>query len=96
MHPADALTCKLHRPDLASASAEPDTKAVWRHDYGAVTETRLPPLQTGDNVTRLPRFGCRRAKDYLDGSARVQRQPFGWLPTHSRISSRQVGGQVAP
>ena len=46
-------------------------------------------------MIRLPRFGRRLARDYLDGSARVERQPFGWLLTHCLISSGRVDGQAA-
>jgi hypothetical protein len=47
-------------------------------------------------VTRVPPFGRPLATAHVDGSAKAERQPVGWLLTHCLISSRRVGGQVAP
>jgi len=47
-------------------------------------------------VTRVPPFGRALARVLVDASAKAQRQPVGRLLTHRLISSRRVGGQVAP
>jgi hypothetical protein len=46
-------------------------------------------------MTRVPPFARPLAKAHVDGWAKAERQPFGWLLTHRLISSRQVGGQAA-
>jgi hypothetical protein len=47
-------------------------------------------------VTRVPPFGRPLAGANVDRSAKAQRQPVGWLLAHHHISSRRMGGQVAP
>jgi|GEM_PF-4753239 len=96
MHPADALSCKLHRPNLASGTSSLTLKEVRRTQGWTDQDESFATTEGRSTVTRVPPFGRPLARAHVDTSTKAQRQPVGWLLAHHLISSRRVAGQVAP